>query len=60
MLRNIQIAPRLYYAPRGHIFKLYIYCKNYTIINAVSYTTDFIFLLAAREPALSKGCGPLP
>ena len=50
---------RLNYATCGHICKLCIYYKNYTITLVVRYTTCY-FPHAAQEPAHNKGCGPLP
>jgi hypothetical protein len=50
---------RLYYAAHGHICKLRIYYKNYTIIKAVMHTTCCYFLSAAYRPVHSYRCDPL-
>jgi len=36
---GLQLAPRVPYAVRGHICKLFIYDKNYTISKAVRCDT---------------------
>ena len=50
----------LQHEARGHIFKLPIYYKNYTIIKAVKYTTYVIFPHAVSNAAHNNGHSPLP
>ena len=49
------LGPQL--AARGHILKLCIHDKDYTIIQAFRYTICSYFPRAAREPAYNKGGG---
>jgi len=49
----------LYYEARGHISKLCLYSKNYTIIWVVWYTTYCFCPRAARELAHNKSCGSI-
>ena len=49
----------LYYMGRSHICRLCIYYKNFTIIQAVRYTTYCYFSCVARKPAHNNGCGLL-
>jgi hypothetical protein len=48
----------LQFASRGHIRKLSISSKSFTVI-WTRYTT-FIFARSTREPAHNNGCNPLP
>jgi hypothetical protein len=45
-------GPRMYCAALGQICKLYMYCKNYTVL--------LICLRVTRDPDHNNGCGPLP
>jgi hypothetical protein len=48
----------LYYAARGPVCKLCVYCKNYTIIWTVRCTNYCCFF--ACGPRRSPQCGRLP
>lgn len=52
---DLQLAPRVPYAVRGHLRKLFIYDKNYTISKAVRCTTELIFTLGGTKQAAITG-----